>query len=169
MRTAMLTTTLAALVLVVSATAQTPAKVAAKEPKSPSREVFVAVLSGAYAVPPVETPATGTVELTLVGSRLHYRVHVDSLSNATGAFIHIGRAGTDYPAVADLFDGMKAGPVSGLLASGTLQPADVHGTTMTSLIRALKHDDAYVTVHTEAHSTGELRGQLRIQPMVASR
>jgi hypothetical protein len=130
MRTAMLTTTLAALVLVAPAVAQKPA---------PSREVFVAVLSGAYAVPAVESPATGTVELTLVGSRLHYRIHVDSLGSPTGAFIHIGRAGAEHAAVADLFEGVRAGQVSGLLASGTLRPPDVHGTTMGKLIRAPPH------------------------------
>jgi hypothetical protein len=71
--------------------------------------------------------------------------------------------------VADLFDGMKAGPVSGLLASGTLRPTDVHGTTMWKLSRALRNNDAYVTVHTMTHREGALRGQLRIQPVVANR
>jgi hypothetical protein len=107
--------------------------------------------------------------VTLVGSRLHYQIHVDSLSDVTGAYVHIGRPGEEAPAVADLFEGVKAGPVSGILARGTLQAADLHQTTMQHLIRALRKNDAYVTVHTLAHPEAELRGQLRIQPVVATR
>jgi hypothetical protein len=177
MRTALLTPTLAALIIAAPAAAQTltkstPQKVSARQPeprRSASPETFVAVLSGAYEVPELETHATGTAELTLVGARLHYQLHVDSIRDITGAYIHIGRAGEPAPAVADLFDGVKAGPVSGVLSSGTLEPVALHGTTMHQLVRALQQDDAYVTVHTLAHPGGELRGQLRAQPAVASR
>jgi hypothetical protein len=37
------------------------------------------------------------------------------------------------------------------------------------LLRALRENEVYVTVHTRAHPGGELRGQLRLQPVVASR
>jgi hypothetical protein len=151
--------------LIVAATARAQATPRRAE----SRETFVAVLSGAYEVPAVETPATGTAELTLVGSRLRYRVNVASLNDVTGVYIHIGRAGEERPAVADLLEGPEVVPVSGLAASGTLRTRDLHGTTMRKLLRALRADDAYVTVHTREHSGGELRGQLRIQPLVASR
>jgi CHRD domain len=131
--------------------------------------VFVAVLNGGYEVPAVTTAATGTVELTWTGRALRYQVHVDSISDVTGAYIHIGPAGQTEPAVADLFSGLKSGPVSGLLASGTLGKAQLHGTTMPRLLDALQHDNAYVTVHTQAHQGGEIRGQLRRQPRVALR
>jgi len=167
MRTAHLAATLAGLAVAVPAAAQTPKSSAPREPAA--HDVFVAVLSGAYEVPPIETQATGTAELSLVGSQLHYRLHVDSIGDITGAYIHLGGAGETTPAVADLFDGVKAGPTSGVLSSGTLAMADVHGTTMRQLRQALQHDDAYVTVHTLAHPGGELRGQLRRQPSVASR
>lgn len=175
MRTAMLTTTLVGLITVVPCAAQTarrtPEPVAQRPEtrKSKAPEIFVAVLSGAYEVPAVETQATGTAEVTLVGSRLHYQIHVDALGDITGAYVHIGRAGEDDPAVADLFEGVKAGRVSGVLASGTLRATDLHGTTMWKLIHALRKDEAYITVHTLTHPGGALRGQLRIQPMVASR
>lgn len=159
MRTAPLTALLAGLAIGAPAAARTLSK----------PTTFVAVLTGAYAVPEVETRATGTAELTLVGSRLHYQLHVESLRDVTGAYIHIGRAGEPAPAVADLFDGVKAGPVSGVLAHGTLETSALHGTTLRQLVRALQQDDAYITVHTRAHPGGEIRGQLRIQPVVASR
>jgi hypothetical protein len=167
MRTAVLTTVVAGLVIGAPAAAQTPSKPPTHRSTAP--ETFVAVLSGAYAVPAVETRATGTAELSVVGPRVHYQLHVDSLRDVTGAYIHIGRAGEPTPAVADLFEGVKPGPVSGLLARGTLEATALHGTTLHRLIRALQQDDAYVTVHTRAHPAGEIRGQLRIQPVVASR
>ena len=177
MRPALVITTLAGLVIVTPCAAQTPATPAPQKPiahqpdarRSEAPETFVAVLSGAYEVPAVDTHATGTAELTLVGARMHYQLHVDSIRDITGAYVHIGRAGEPAPAVADLFDGVKAGPASGVLSSGTLEPAALHGTTMHQLVQALQQDDAYVTVHTLAHPGGELRGQLRAQPAVASR
>jgi hypothetical protein len=163
---------LASLTVVGLAAAQATNKAIAHKTesrRSAARGIFVAVLSGGYEVPAVETTASGAAELTLVGSRLRYRLHVESLNDVTGAYLHIGRAGEVQPAVADLFAGVKAGPVSGLLSSGTLRPADLHGTTMRKLIQALRNDDAYLTVHTVNHPSGELRGQLRIQPLVATR
>jgi hypothetical protein len=127
------------------------------------------VLSGGYEVPPVETRATGAAELTATGSRLHYRVDVDSIRDVTGVYLHIGRAGEEAPAVADLVEGVKPGPVSGVVARGTLRLADLRETTMRQLLQALRKNEVYVTVHTLAHPGGELRGQLRIQPVVASR
>jgi len=56
-----------------------------------------------------------------------------------------------------------------MLAEGTLTRTRVHGTTMARLLRALRQDDAYVTVHTRTHPDGEIRGQLRAQPTVAHR
>ena len=177
MRTVLLTATLAGLDLVAPAAAQTPRQPTAREPvpnqpaprRSGSHEVFVAVLSGAYEVPAVETHATGTAELTWTGTELRYQVHVDSIRDVTGAYVHIGRAGAAAPAAADLFEGVKAGPVSGLLARGTLTKVQLHETTLARLLRALRDDDAYVTVHTLARRGGALRGQLRVQPIMASR
>ena len=151
------------------ATAQTakPHPQTAK-PNSPSG-TFVAVLEGGYAVPAVETSAGGTAELTWNGKALHYRLRVDGIDDITGAFVHIGRAGEEAPAVADLFDGFKPGPASGVLAEGTLSSARLHGTTQSRLLHALREDNAYVTVHTRKHPSGEIRGQLRAQPTVAHR
>src|SRR5581483_5659167 len=84
-------------------------------------------------------------------------------------YLHIGRAGEEAPAVADLAEGVKAGPVSGVVAQGTLGPAALRETTLRQLLQALRKNEVYVTVHTLAHPGGELRGQLRLQPIVASR
>jgi CHRD domain len=171
MRNPFLILTLAGLVGGAPAAAQSTHRTAARlsEPMSGSARVFVAVLEGSYDVPPIATPATGTVELTLAGNALRYQVHVDSIRDVSGVYLHIGHPGDVAPAVADLFDGVKAGPVSGLLSRGTLTRAQLHETTMARLVRALKNDDVYVTVHALALHGGELRGQLRAQPIVARR
>jgi hypothetical protein len=172
MRTVVLAAAVAGVAGFVPAAAQVPARPAAHRPAPEhvaAREVFVAVLSGGYEVPPVETRATGAAELTATGSAVHYRVDVDSLRDVTGVYLHIGRAGEEAPAVADLAEGVTPGPVSGVVARGTLRPADLHETTMRQLLRALRENEVYVTVHTRAHPGGELRGQLRLQPVVASR
>lgn len=171
MSTASLAAALVALccaVPVAPAAAQT-AKQKPVTPTAPTTGSYVAVLEGAYAVPPAETRAGGTAELTWTGKQLRYELRVDGISDVTGAFVHIGRAGQEAPAVADLFDGYKAGSVSGVLAQGTLTATHIHGTTMARLLRALREDNAYVTVHTPTHPDGEIRGQLRMQPTVAHR
>ena len=170
MRSAFLFAALASLTAVGTVAAQshvTPAKATSRS--EASRNLLVAVLAGAYNSPPVVTDATGTVELTVQGSRVHYQIRLNSIRDVTGVYLHIGQAGDNRPAVADLFEGLKPGSVSGVLASGTLERRDVHEATMTQLIRALRRDDAYVSVHTMAHPQGELRGQLRLQPVVAAR
>lgn len=170
MSTASLSAALVALCCAVPAVCA--AQTAKQKPVTPTRPTtgsYVAVLEGAYAVPPADTRASGTAELTWTGKQLRYQLRVDGISDVTGAFVHIGRAGQEAPAVADLFDGYKAGPVSGVLAQGTLSATHIHGTTKARLLRALREDNAYVTVHTPTHPDGEMRGQLRMQPTVAHR
>src|SRR5579884_4145707 len=123
--TLLLAVAAAGLAGLVPAAAQAPDRPAAHRPApaapaaparhAAAREVFVAVLSGGYEVPPVETRATGAAELTVTGRALRYRVDVDSLRDVTGVYLHIGRAGEEAPAVADLAEGVKAGPVSGVV------------------------------------------------------
>lgn len=134
------------------------------------RATFVAVMNGGYEVPAVATPATGTAELKLEGSRLRYTLQVRDIRDVTGAYLHIGRAGEDRPVVAALFEGLRSGSASGLLASGTLGARDLHHeVTWAQLVQALRNDEVYVTVHTVKDPAGEIRGELRVQPAVSSR
>lgn len=156
--------------LVVAAACLAVARPAAAQGgRATPQEVFVAVLAGAYERPPLTTAATGTVEVTWTGTELRYQVHVDSIRDVTDAHIYIGRADGMTPPVADLFEGVRAGPVSGLLSRGTLRTDDVHGTTIAQLVQALRENAAYVTVHALSLQGGELRGQLRSQPAMTSR
>lgn len=157
--------TVAAVFAGVVAVTPATAQVARPTPQ----ELFVAVLEGAYDIPPFRTPGTGTVEVTWTGAALRFQVHLDSIRGVTGASLHIGPVGDLTPAVAELFDGVRAGPVSGLLSSGTLTARDLHGTSIDELLQALRDNGAYVTVHALSLGGGALRGQLYREPVVTSR
>lgn len=168
MRVTFPTTLFASLVLVTPGAAQATYARTAMKPTA-SRAIVLATLRGSDEVPPVATLATGTAELTIVGPEVRYQVHVDRIRDVTGAFIHIGGPGEKHPVVASLYEGLKPGPTSGLLARGTLRPRDLHGVGMTRFIRALRTNDTYLTVPTKAHPGGEIRGEIRTQPGATGR
>jgi hypothetical protein len=169
MRVTFPTTLFASLVLVTSAAAQAKYARTTMKPAPSSSAILLVTLRGSDVVPPVATPATGTAELTIVGSEVRYQVHVDRIRDVTGAFIHIGGPGEKHPVVASLYEGLKPGRTSGLLARGTLRSRDLHGVGMTRFIRALRTNDTYLTVRTKARPGGEIRGEIRIQPSATAR
>jgi len=162
----------AVLLLATGALAQTPVKSAltttTKKPtphaaaaSSKKSADFVAVLEGGYEVPAVASIASGSAEFTVRGADLHYVVHVAGLSDITAAHLHLGAADKTGAPVATLYAGPARG--SGLIAEGTLHPKDLHGTTMSALLSAMRKGDVYVNVHTTAHPEGAIRGQVKLQ------
>lgn len=142
--------------------------------QAPERPTFVAHLSGAEEVAaiPVETRATGQAvfRLSRDGSTLEYRLIVANIQNVTMAHIHLAPAGANGPVVVWLYpDGPPAqllpGRSSGVLATGTIQAADLvgllAGASLDELIDELRAGNAYVNVHTTAYPAGEVRGQIR--------
>lgn len=105
-------------------------------------------LSGASVVPPVETEATGTAELTLdtEAKTVRWTLTTDGLSgDPTAAHIH-------GPAA----EGENAAPVidlSGSMDEGSAEIDDAQ-------IEELESGMYYVNVHTEANPDGEIRGQI---------
>lgn len=161
---ALVLATLAALLLSVVPALGQPAE----------RSTFVAHLSGAeeVTVTPVETRATGQAvfRLSQDGSELSYRLIVANIQDVTMAHIHLAPAGVNGPVVAWLYpDGPPAqllpGRSSGVLATGTIEDADLvgllAGASLDDLIDELRDGNAYVNVHTTAYPAGEVRGQIR--------
>lgn len=141
---------------------------------------YVGKLSGKNEVPPVNTSATGTANITVSpdGKSLHYVLAVHNMTGVMGAHIHVGTATQDGPVLIGLFNPKMSGPpsgkVNGMLAQGTITSADIKGNTtkpvlphagMTAqsvpdLVTLFNSSSAYVNVHTQMHQNGEIRGQI---------
>lgn len=121
----------------------------------PNEVLLRAMLSGANEVPPVTTLAAGQATFDLMRStgQLPFEVTVTGIPSATIAHIHKGMAGVNGPVVVDLL-AAGGGPLSP--ATSLAGTAIVTATTAVDLLTA----NAYVNIHTVAHPTGEIRGQV---------
>lgn len=141
--------------------------------KSPRAENFVAPLSGAEEVDPVDTRARGLAKFQLNrdGGELHYRLIVANIENIQQAHIHLAPAGQNGPIVAWLYpeEGQEPelieGRFNGVLATGTITDADLvgplAGMSVDDLLQEIKDGETYVNVHTQQNPGGEIRGQIR--------
>lgn len=134
---------------------------------------FTAHLSGGQEVPPVGTKASGQVKLAVNDSRseLRFKLVVAHLEGVTQAHIHCGSAGVNGQIMAFLFGPASPGvDVSGILAQGTITEEDLVAGSVEActggsggfenFLGLLMTGNAYVNVHTEAHPSGEIRGQI---------
>jgi hypothetical protein len=125
--------------------------------------VYKATLSGDNEVPPVETDAIGNVMLKIDGAMtgLRYRIDVLHLKDVTAAHIHCGPAGANGPVGVTLFSG---DPTTKRTFKGTVTAPDDGNacgwTDLAAVVGAMWDGDTYVNVHTLAHPSGEIRGQI---------
>ena len=113
-------------------------------------DVFTATLSGANEVPPNESNATGSAELTYNRDTRVFQVVVEySGFEATGAHIHRGEEGVNGPVVFDF--GSTASPIN-----YTSEP--LTSEQETDLYNGLY----FVNIHSEEYPAGEIRDQLRL-------
>ncbi|HEY7571499.1 MAG TPA: CHRD domain-containing protein [Nitrososphaeraceae archaeon] len=144
-----------------------------------SGKQFRALLTGDNEVPPVDTQATGRIKIVPNPQQtaLDYQISLSDLNEVvTGAHIHRGSVGTNGPIIANLKIGnVFAGALAYTLGSGsgststsvggTITSADLMGPLagkqITDLIRLIEDGKAYVNVHTDRNSNGEIRGQLK--------
>jgi hypothetical protein len=140
--------------------------------KPANQRNFVAPLSGAEEVPPVETRARGlaTFQLSKDGSEIHYRLIVANIENVTQAHIHLAPAGVNGPVVVWLYPAappaqLIPGRFNGVLAVGSFTEADLvgplAGNSLNDLIDEMLAGNTYVNVHTSQFPPGEVRGQIR--------
>ena len=126
-------------------------------------ETFVAHLTGANEVSPVDTAAVGQAVVVVTPNNVLHALSVGNIVDVVAAHIHCAPEGANGPVGITLFLG---GPVgSGNLANGPLpdpDPGNACGwVTLDDAIAAMEAGDAYVNVHTLANLGGEVRGQLR--------
>src|SRR6266540_7046756 len=128
---------------------------------------FTASMSGINEVPPVDTKATGQTTFRTVNNdtTIKYKVNITGFSDATGAHIHMGKAGANGEVIVDLLKDSKKNPTKlGLAIRGNITDSSLtgpmKGKTLADLISAIKSGETYVNVHTPAHPDGEIRGQI---------
>lgn len=123
-------------------------------------------MSGASEAPPVTSAAKGTVSLLAARDVIRFYLNIEQLpaTAITAVHIHHGAPGANGPALFDLYDNLDGPislPLSGQLTASHLQPRSEIGiTTLQAAIDAIMAGNTYVNVHTAAHPSGEIRGQL---------
>ena len=125
---------------------------------------YLASLASNKEVPPNTEVSYGSATFSLTGSILTYSVVVFNLTgNATASHIHVGSSSVAGGVIVPFT--INAVP-TGTVASGTIDltamPANatVSGDSLKALFNS---GNAYVNVHTAAHSGGEIRGQVNKQ------
>jgi hypothetical protein len=134
-------------------------------PRRPAKAQWQALLSGDEEVPPVATDAQGEarVQFSSDASQLEFKVTVTNIEDVVAAHIHCAPEGVNGPVGVTLFMG---GPVTpnGTLVEGTITAPDADNgcnwQDVEDILTALDNGYGYVNVHTLAHPSGEIRGQL---------
>jgi hypothetical protein len=134
---------------------------------------FRATLTGDQEVPPVDSNTRGSATFRVDPglTQLRFDVRVTSGTAITQAHLHCAAAGVNGPVVVFLFGPEDPGVnVSGRLASGTLENADIIATdgdpcgatinNIASLYAAILDGRIYANVHSAANPGGEVRSQL---------
>jgi hypothetical protein len=107
-------------------------------------------LTGAQEVPPVNTQASGTAQVTVAPDLTVTGSITTTGINATAAHIHTGAAGSNGPVIVPM---TKSGDNTFVFPSGAkLTPAQAE---------ALKAGGLYLNVHSAANPGGEIRAQIR--------
>jgi plastocyanin len=110
-------------------------------------------------VPPVTTDGTGTATITISddGTSIAYNIVYSGLSGpVVAAHIHIADIGANGPILLPFTVGPS--PMIGTLTAANSTGAN--GLTFAQVVDKIKTGGAYVNVHTAAHPSGEIRGQL---------
>lgn len=142
---------------------------AAAAPQMQSQTIVLkAQLSGAEEVPGLNTGAHGSATVTVDRSAgtITYEVNVYNLpTGIVASHIHVGAATTAGPIIFN-FTVPAVGQSNDFKLSGSLTPGDLVQRPATGInsfedaIFAIASGNAYVNVHSQANTGGEIRGQL---------
>jgi hypothetical protein len=87
------------------------------------------------------------------------------LDDVTAAHLHRGEPGTNGDVIVDLLTGSDKSPTEqGIMITGSIDDAGLTGTlegeSIDKLIDLMKENKVYVSLHTDTHPDGEIRGQV---------
>jgi glucose/arabinose dehydrogenase len=132
---------------------------------------FAARLTGSREVPPVDTEggAFARFALNRDGTLSYALWATGPIQDAIAAHIHLGAHQQNGPIVAFLFEASPGQSFErgDLIARGILEDTNVIAqpgftNTIDALVARMRQGRAYVNLHTVAHPSGEIRGQVRV-------
>ena len=124
---------------------------------------FMANLTGQEEVPPVNSNATGNVQLTVQGEEgIDYTVNVTSIRGVTEGYLHLGQKGENGLIVFTLF--RPDAPVDLVSENETISEDEfvgpLKGKSISDLTTAMGNGSIYANIHTQENPNGEIRGQV---------
>jgi hypothetical protein len=129
---------------------------------------FHAHLNGAGNVPSTDTTAQGQAlfRFSQDTNTMYYKITVANIQDVFASHIHCAPVGENGSAGVTLL--FLTDPVSnpnGVLVEGTITAPDEGNacgwTSLADVENAIRSGNAYVNLHTTAHHSGEIRGQIR--------
>jgi hypothetical protein len=124
-------------------------------------------LTGSEEVPPVQTNATGTAEISafdISSDSISYGINVTNISGPTAAHTHLGKPGENGPIVVTFFNYTGPRPINEVMEGGTITADDLEGPLkgkpLSELAVAGANGSLYINIHTEQYPNGEIRGQI---------
>jgi len=135
------------------------------------QQSFSAKLSGINEVPPVSTSASGTAQFKLSpdNKTMSYTISANNINSVTESHIHQGKTGQNGPSIVQLTIAdskmdygcqcMLPAIGDGKLTSDNLK-GPMAGKQISDLITLIKNGQAYVNIHTQKNTNGEIRGQI---------
>jgi|GEM_PF-847583 len=127
-------------------------------------------LTGDQEVPPVTTPATGSANFTINPGQTEIAytltIPVLDLNTITGVQIHLGAPGVADRPLFTLTTSTFVSPLTGKLTAADLDPtAKLAGVnTFADALNAMISGKTNIHIHTSAHQSGEIRGQILVAP-----
>ena len=122
---------------------------------------FAINLTGSEEVPPVQTKATGVIEISLMPNSVGYSINATNIDGVTGGHVHLGKKGENGPIVATLFK--YDSPMNKVSENGTITADKLEGPMagkqLSDYIAAGANGSLYINIHTERNPNGEIRGQ----------
>jgi hypothetical protein len=126
--------------------------------------MYATGMSGVHEIPFALSPATGFVLVNVIPEQdlLEVTGTFEALTSpAVGAHIHWAPVGQPGPVILPLEITTADGRSGHLEASVTMSSIPLpDGVTLEMVLAELAAGNAYVNVHTQAHQTGEIRGQI---------
>ncbi len=118
-------------------------------------------LTGSEEVPPVQTEATGVVEISPTIDGIGYTINATDIEGATAGHIHLGKKGENGPIVFTLFK--YDSPMNEVSENDTITADKLEGPMagkqLSDLADAGNNGSLYINIHTERNPDGEIRGQ----------